>query len=65
MEVWVNDQKIEIFTGARVKNALLKYSKHEYQAVLSGEKIMVDKNINPLDLEGELTESSRIYIKKI
>lgn len=62
MEIWVNDKKLEVFSGARVKNALRKYSEEEYQAVLSGDKQAADAYGHPLDMDGELAQGNKITI---
>jgi sulfur carrier protein ThiS len=63
MKVMIDNQEIEIFTGAKVKNALSKYAQKEYKAVQAGEKKIVDKNGNPVDLNGALSEGSKLFVK--
>ena len=63
MIITINDREIELFDGALVKNVLLKYSPDEHKAVLSGEKKIVDKNGNPVDLDGELSAGAVLNIK--
>jgi hypothetical protein len=65
MKVIINDTTIEIFNGARVKDALLKYSKAEYRAVLKNKGNVTDKHKNPLDLDGELSENQQLYIENV
>lgn len=62
MTVQINDKEIEIFTGATVKDVLLKYSKEKYQLALCGKAIIVDKNNNPVELNGEVSEGQRLYL---
>ena len=62
MTVRMNDKIIEIFTGATVKDVLLKYSKKKYQSALKGKMIVVDENNNPVELNGEVSEGQRLYI---
>jgi hypothetical protein len=59
----MNEKVIEIFAGAKVRDVLLKYSEKAYRAALSGQTIPVDKNNNPVDLDGELSNGQRLYIK--
>ncbi|HLP46470.1 MAG TPA: hypothetical protein VK186_18065 [Candidatus Deferrimicrobium sp.] len=61
MTVQMNDNVIEIFAGARVKDVLLKHSQEKYRSALCGEIIIVDKNGNPVDLDGEVSEGQRLY----
>ena len=62
MKICINDRELEIFSGARVRDALLKYSKKQYQAVKEGKKKITDKRKNPLDLDGELSAAQQLYI---
>lgn len=64
MTVLINDKEIEIFTGARVRDVLLKYSKEAYNAALSDENFIIDKNNNSIDLDGGVSEGQRLYTKK-
>jgi sulfur carrier protein ThiS len=61
MVIKMNDKEVEIFSGARVRDALLKYSKDAYGSARSGEIVVVDKNRNPVDLDGELISGQRLY----
>jgi len=63
MKVKVNDREIEIFNGALVRDALLKYSKEEYKFVRDNEKIVVDKRNNKRFLSGELSAGETLFIK--
>jgi hypothetical protein len=62
MKIRVNDTEIEIFSGARVKDVLLKFSKDQYREVSSGRKIVTDKYKNPVDLQGELSDAQQLYL---
>ena len=62
--VFLNDEKIETFAGARVRDAILKYSKEEYKAVLKGNILITDKYNNQVHLEGELTDDQRLYLRR-
>ncbi len=63
MIVQMNEKVIEIFSGAKVRDVLLKYSEEEYRAALSGQTITMDKNNNPVGLDGEVSNGQRLYIK--
>jgi hypothetical protein len=58
----MNDKEIEIFAGARVQDVVLKFSKQAYQTALSGKTTILDKNNNPVDLEGEVSDGQRLYL---
>jgi len=62
--VFLNDRQLEIFEGARVKDAVLKYSKEKYRSTRSGETVVTDKYDNTVDPEGELADDQRLYLKK-
>lgn len=62
MTVQMNDKEIEIFAGARVRDVVLKFSKQAYRTTLSGQTTIVDKNNNPVDLEGEVSDNQRLYL---
>lgn len=62
MKIYINDTDIEIFNGARIRNALMKYSKKEFQEILKGKKQVIDSRKNQLDLDGELSATQYLYI---
>ncbi len=62
MIVQMNDKEIEIFAGARVQDVVLKFSKQAYKTTLSGQATILDKNNNPVDLEGEVSDGQRLYL---
>jgi hypothetical protein len=59
--VQIDNIIIEIFAGARVQDVVLKYSKEKFRSALSGETVIIDKNHNPVDLDGEVSEGQRLY----
>jgi hypothetical protein len=61
MTVLMNDNIIEIFAGARVQDVVLKYSREIYRSTISGEIIIIDKNDNPVELDGEVSGGQRLY----
>lgn len=64
MIVFLNDRQLELFEGARVKDAVLKYSKEKYRSTRAGETVVTDKYDNEIDPEGELSDDQRLYLKK-
>ncbi len=64
MIIEVNGEEIEIFSGARVKNVIMKYSQEEYEKIKAGEKIVEDKYGNQVMLSGELTGREKLKIVK-
>ena len=65
MVVQVNQKEVEVFAGARVRDAVLKYAKDVYRSARSGETIITDKNSNPVDLDGELTNGQRLFTSPV
>jgi sulfur carrier protein ThiS len=63
MQIKVNDQMIEIFAGARVKDVLRKYSRAEWALVKKNEKKVTDPHGHELGLDGELNEGETLIIK--
>ena len=62
MNIRINDEELEIFSGARVKDALAKFSNNEYLAVIQGEKQVKDKRNNTIDPDGELADGQQLYV---
>ncbi|AGB41604.1 hypothetical protein Halha_1666 [Halobacteroides halobius DSM 5150] len=63
MRIKVNTERIEIFSGAQVKDVIKKYSPTDYKDVVKGEKVVFDQDNNQLSLTGELSSLERIEIK--
>jgi len=64
MIVFINDQKIEIFSGAMVMDAILQYSKDEYTRLRNGQTLVFDRFGNITEPDGALTEGQILYLKK-
>ena len=64
MKIKVNGEEVEIFSGARVKNVIMKYSREEYKKIKDGEKVVEDKYGNQIMLSGELTGREELNIVK-
>lgn len=63
MIVFVNSRKIEIFSGARIRDALLCYSKNSFKKISSGHLVVQDRFGYETALDGPLIENQKIYIK--
>lgn len=63
MKIKINDTELEIFSGARVKDALLKYSQPLYEAALQGKPVVTDRWQNILDPDGALSENQHLLVK--
>jgi hypothetical protein len=64
MQIKVNGQVIEIFSGARVKDALLKYSGAELKLVKKNIKKVCDRRGHEVGLDGELSGGEEFYIRE-
>ncbi len=62
IEVWVNDKKISLYRGMKVKHALIAYDQNVYEAALAGSIRVEDENGFILGLEGSLTHGARIFV---
>jgi len=63
MQIKVNEQTIEIFAGARVRDVLLKYSRAEWTRVRNKEKIVTDAHGHEVGLDGELNGGEKLVIE--
>jgi sulfur carrier protein ThiS len=65
MQIKVNDQTIEIFSGACVKDVLRKYSRSEWKLVQKNEKKVCDRHGHEVSLDGELSGGEEFFIKSV
>jgi len=63
MQIKVNDQKIEIFAGAKIRDVLRKYSSAEWILVRKKEKKVTDAYGHEVGLDGELNGGESLFIK--
>ncbi len=64
MKVFINDTEIEVFQGAKLENALRRYSKKVYREVVKGDKIVRDKYGNQQLLKGSLQPESAFWVEE-
>jgi len=62
MTVSINGEVIDIFAGARVRDAVRRYSAAALKQIAAKRKRVVDRFGNPLALTGELSEGQAIFI---
>lgn len=55
MEVRVNGEIVKVFEGAKVKDAVRRYSMTEYKQLVRGKKVIVDARGHQVGLDGELS----------
>ena len=65
MQIKVNDQAIEFFSGACVKDVLRKYSSSECKLVQKNEKKVCDRHGHEVGLDGELSGGEEFFIKSV
>ncbi len=65
MQIKVNGQAIEIFSGACVKDVLRKYSRGEWKLVQKNKKKVCDGHGHEVGLDGELTRRRGIGHKRM
>ncbi len=59
--VFVNDKRVSIYRGMKVRHALIAFDQAIYAAVLSGELLVLDQNGFVIGLDGSLEEGAKIY----
>lgn len=64
MKVYINDTEIEVFRGAKLENALRRYSQEVYREVVKGEKIVRDQYGNQQLLKGSLRSESAYRVEE-
>lgn len=64
MQIKVNDRTVEIFSGARVADALRAYSLVTWKQVQQGSKTVCDRHGHEIALDGELAEGTQIRVKR-
>lgn len=62
MEVKVNNETVEIFKGAQVKDVIRKYSLEEYKKIKNNKSLVNDKDGNIIMLSGELNGNEKLFI---
>lgn len=63
MQIKVNEQTIEIFAGARVRDVLRKYSRTEWTLVRKNKKKVTDAHGHEVGLDGELNGGEALVIE--
>jgi hypothetical protein len=63
MEVFINHTAVRIFKGARVSDAVLKYSKESHKLLMANQIWLEDERENPMDADGRLWDGIKLFIK--
>lgn len=64
LKIQINEETVELFEGARLLDAVRKYSPEELKRIEKKTKQIVDRNGNQLELDGELSDGDDFYIKE-
>lgn len=64
MIIYINNNKVEVFSGARVKDAVLAYSRKSYTMMLNEKLLAFDRFGNLTDTDGPLIEGQKLTLKK-
>lgn len=65
MNIKVNGKSFEIFSGARVRDALRKYSPITWTQVQKGSKKVCDSHGHEIGLDGELDDGARLIVRRV
>jgi hypothetical protein len=63
MKIKVNEKTVEIFSGASVKDAVLKYSRTAWKQVRDQKKSVFDLYGHEIASDGELSEGSELFVE--
>ena len=64
MKIRINDRDVDIFEGARLQDAIRKYSRSLLKSVKNRDKKVVDEDGNQMSLDGELLNGDSFYIRE-
>jgi hypothetical protein len=63
MEVFINQTSVNIFKGARLSDAVLKYSKESHKLLMTNMIWLEDERGNSMDADGRLWDGIKLFIK--
>ncbi len=63
MEVIINQTSVSIFKGARLSDAILKYSKESHKLLMNHQIWLEDERGNSMDTDGRLWDGIQLFIK--
>ena len=63
MKVIINQTSVEIFKGAHLSDAVLKYSKESYKLLMNNKIWLEDERGNSMDADGRLWDGIKLFIK--
>ena len=63
VKVIINNQDVTIFNGARVRDAVLAYSKESYKLLRASKLTVRDRHGNITEADGSLSEGQIIFLQ--
>jgi len=63
MKIYINDQVVDIFSGATVRDAVTRYTTNEKSRQSIETQEIRDHRGHSVSPDGELSEGDRLYIK--
>jgi len=63
MKVYINHIEIQTFNGARLSDALLRYSKDSYKQLMAKQIWLEDEHGNAMESDGRLWDGIQLFIK--
>ena len=64
MEVFINQTSVKIFKGARLRDVILKYSKHSYKQLMNKQIEIEDERGNLMEEDGRVWNGIKLFIKQ-
>ncbi|MCX6565685.1 MAG: hypothetical protein NTW38_04565 [Candidatus Aminicenantes bacterium] len=65
MQVKVNEKSVEIFSGARVKDVVRKYSRTAWKQVRGKKYSVFDRYGHEVALDGELSGGEGLFVRSV
>lgn len=65
MNIYVNRERLRLFRGARVCDAILRYSEQEYRNVLSRRKQVLNSQGLPINWYNEVADGDCLEISQL
>ncbi|WP_096156715.1 MULTISPECIES: hypothetical protein [Bacillus] len=62
MKISINGMPIELFSGAKIKHALLKTDEKLYKKVVSGEAVVQDQEGNETEINGAVGDGFSYFV---
>ena len=64
MIVYINNEPVRLFEGARAGDAVLAYSRHSFAMLGNGKLELTDRFGNPTEPDGPVTHGQKFQLKR-